>query len=188
MSELSPISLAESKRLIALESVISKGISSFIEVGNALAEVRDSKLYKSEHKTFEDYCREKWGMSKAYSYRFISSAETASNLSPMGDKPTSERQVRPLTKLDSPAQQQKAWTRATEIAKEEGKEQPAARHVEQAVNERIRPIVAPALSDKQQKDVGEAEKDSETLWLLKSYWKKAKKNEREDFRQWIKSH
>ena len=65
------LELAESKRLIALESVISKGQKTFVEVGEALAEIRDSKLYRSDHKTFEDYCQSKWGWKKAHAYRTV---------------------------------------------------------------------------------------------------------------------
>lgn len=50
---------------------------------------------------------------------------------------------------------------------------------------RVRPITETELSPKQKAKVAAAEKDSETLWLLKSYWKKAKKKDRAAFRAWI---
>jgi hypothetical protein len=40
------ISLDESKRLIVPEQTIERGRAAFIEVGEALAEIRDSKLYR----------------------------------------------------------------------------------------------------------------------------------------------
>ena len=77
-------------------------------MGCALAKIRDSRLYRETHETFESYCRDRWDMGKAYAYRLIDSAQVQEVLSPMGDiTPTNERQVRPLTKL-TPEQQQEA--------------------------------------------------------------------------------
>ena len=78
-------------------------------------EVRDKKLYRASHGTFEAYCKERWGMNRAHAYRLIESAEVTDNLSPMGDIPKTERQTRPLTKLE-PDQQREAWDRATKTA------------------------------------------------------------------------
>jgi hypothetical protein len=55
----------------------------------------------------EDYCRERWQFQKAYAHRLIASAKVIENVSPVGDKPTTERQARPLTKL-TPDQQKEA--------------------------------------------------------------------------------
>ena len=44
---LEPISLVESQRLIELEKVIEGGRQTFVEVGTALAEIRDSQIYRS---------------------------------------------------------------------------------------------------------------------------------------------
>ena len=75
---------------------------------------RSRRLYRHTHATFEDYCRERWGMNRAHAYRLIDAATVAVNLSPMGDiLPTAERQARPLTVLE-PAQQREAWQRAVE--------------------------------------------------------------------------
>jgi hypothetical protein len=45
--------------LETLESAIRKNLSSFYEVGRALLEIRDRKLYcdVAGHETFEAYCR-----------------------------------------------------------------------------------------------------------------------------------
>jgi hypothetical protein len=40
------LELPPAVRLIELESVIETGIKTFVEVGNALLEIRDSKLYR----------------------------------------------------------------------------------------------------------------------------------------------
>src|SRR5690606_33165582 len=75
---------------------------------SCFGEIRDRRLYRVSHDTFETYCREKWNMERAQAYRLMDSAGVVKNLSPMGDKPTSERQARPLTRL--PAERQpEAW-------------------------------------------------------------------------------
>jgi hypothetical protein len=44
----------------------------FYEAGKALMELRDRRLYRSTHKTFEEYCRDRFGHSRrllVYSHR-----------------------------------------------------------------------------------------------------------------------
>jgi len=122
-----------------LETVIESGLKTFVEVGNALSEIRDNLLYRVDHDTFEDYCVDRWEMKRAYADRLIKSAEVANNLTPMGAKsennhnfPTSERQVRPLTKLD-PDEQKEVWQEAIETAPN-GKV--TAKHVEEVIEAR----------------------------------------------------
>ena len=40
------------------------GKKTFVEVGLALAEIRDLRLYKREYSGFEEYCQKKWGWTK----------------------------------------------------------------------------------------------------------------------------
>jgi len=77
----------------------------------ALAEIRDAKLYRIEHKTFEEYCRTKWNFTKTQANRLIGAAQVTENLTPMGVKPNTESQARPLTKLP-PDKQPEAWSKA----------------------------------------------------------------------------
>ena len=39
------------------ESVISKGLKTFSDVGNALLAIRDGRLYREQFPTFEEYCQ-----------------------------------------------------------------------------------------------------------------------------------
>jgi hypothetical protein len=103
-----------------LEQTIERGLKTFYEVGTALLAIRDGRLYRQGHETFETYYKERWGFQKAYAYRLIEAAQTADRVSPIGDiRPTNEAQVRPLTRLE-PEQQKEAWERAVETAPEEG--------------------------------------------------------------------
>ena len=99
--ELEPIDLAESRDLIRLEKVIERGLDTFMEVGNALAEIRDRRLYHIEHKTFEAYCREKWNIGRTYAHRLMAASEAVAML-PIGNKPhiKTESQARELAKIE----------------------------------------------------------------------------------------
>lgn len=95
-------------------------------------EIRDSRLYRESHGTFEEYCKSKWGLKQSRAYQMIDAAKVSTNLksSTNVELPQKESQARPLTKL--PADQQApAWEKAVEIA---GGEQPTAKQVEEAVN------------------------------------------------------
>jgi hypothetical protein len=113
-SDLEDITLEESRDLVRLEKVIDGGLQTYVEVGFALAEIRDRRLYRIEHKTFEAYCRDKWNFSRVHAHRLIT-ASAVSEMLPTGNKPTSERQARPLAKLPAEARPQ-AWRRAVELA------------------------------------------------------------------------
>lgn len=89
----------EQAELQALEQVVSSGLAKFIEVGNALARIREARLYRASHATFEEYCRERWHLDKRYANRIIQASEVAANLGPIGPVPTNEAQVRPLASL-----------------------------------------------------------------------------------------
>jgi phage N-6-adenine-methyltransferase len=85
------------ERLSELETVIARGLSTFVEVGLALLEIRDSRLYRAAHETFESYCRERWGWSRRHANRLIEASEVLETLGPIG--PIHESQVRELVPL-----------------------------------------------------------------------------------------
>jgi len=88
----------EEKERHRLELMVERA---FYHAGTALRFLRDKRLYRSTHRTFEEYCRERFGMQRAYPYRLIDAAAVVDNLSPIGDKlPTTESQCRPLARLD----------------------------------------------------------------------------------------
>jgi len=84
----------------------------FYQAGAALRQLRDRRLYRSTHRNFEDYCRDRFGYNRSRSYQLIDAAVVVDNLKKCPqfvDKlPKSESQCRPLTKL-TPQQQQQAW-------------------------------------------------------------------------------
>ncbi|HEX6940614.1 MAG TPA: hypothetical protein VF158_14450 [Longimicrobiales bacterium] len=70
-----PLTPAEAERLAALEARIASGLTTFVEVGSALAEVRDARLYRERFGTFERYLAERWGLSRRRGYQLIEAAE-----------------------------------------------------------------------------------------------------------------
>ena len=85
-----------SNRLTELEQVIERGQTTFIEVGNALTEIRDKRLYKAEYKTFEQYCKERWHFKHNYAYKQMAAAKQVAALCTTVHKPRSEREARRL--------------------------------------------------------------------------------------------
>ena len=111
------------------EQVFERGLATFVEVGEALMEIRDRRLYRPNPATrhqgytnFEDCCRERWGMKRTRADQLIGAAGILKNLTTMVVAPKNERQVRPLTKLKDPEDQRAAWAAATEKAEREQRE------------------------------------------------------------------
>jgi hypothetical protein len=97
------------RRLLQLEAVIKKYRQDFYAVGKALREIRDGRHYhKLTFKSFDSYVRLRWDMGRSHAYRLIEAACVIDNLSPIGDLPKNEAQVRPLTKLDA-FSQRRVW-------------------------------------------------------------------------------
>lgn len=127
-----PLNDTERQLLTDAETIIGRHVLSYTQVGKALGIIRDKQLYREKFATFEDYVSEKWKMDRAHAYRLIQAAEVARNLSPTGDVPSSERQARPLTRLDPP-EQVSAWQEAKAAA---GEGPVTAGHVEAAAAKR----------------------------------------------------
>lgn len=123
------------------EKVIEQGLASFIDVGCALIAIKADRKYRYiGYVTFEDYCNERWNISKTQANRLVSAASIATELiemAPIGAIPTpaNESQVRPLSSV--PADQRaEVWAEAVEAA---SGEQPTAKQVEQAAAKRKPP-------------------------------------------------
>lgn len=132
LTYMAELSITEQGQLATHEATIARGLETFVEVGAALAAIRDGRLYRAEYGTFEEYCERRWNLSRIHAYRFIEAAAVNNNLLPMGNTPTmflsnpatwppgfklpaNERQARPLTSLE-PEQQREAWQRAVDTA------------------------------------------------------------------------
>jgi hypothetical protein len=105
-----------------------------MQVGLALLEIRDQRLFDPEFTTFEAYCRERWGSSQRHANRLIAAAEIAVALGPIG--PKNEAQARALAPLvDDP---EALRTVAADVRQEHGENATAADY-RQAVSNRREP-------------------------------------------------
>ncbi len=94
------LALQERTRLDELEAVIERGLTTFVEVGRALSEVRDSRLYRERFDTFESYCDQRWSLSRPRAYQLIDAAHVAELVSTTVDTgPKNEAQARELVPL-----------------------------------------------------------------------------------------
>jgi hypothetical protein len=91
----------DDQRLSELEKVITRGKKTFVEVGLALAEIRDLRLYRREYSGFEEYCRKKWGWEKRYTNYVIAGAEAVTSLpEKLGTIVPTEAAARELAKVE----------------------------------------------------------------------------------------
>ena len=114
--------------LAAYEAVIQKAVYSFIEAGNALRAIREDRLYRETHTTFEDYCQQRWQITRHHANRMIVGAGVAEDLEPIGSTLKNLEQTKPLGRL-SPSQRRDAWTIAQEKA---GSNEPTGKDLEAA--------------------------------------------------------
>ncbi len=77
---MNEITQSEKSRLKQLERVIKAGEKTFVEVGLALTEIRDSKLYREEHGSFEKYMDRVWGWTKQYGYQLMAASKVVNEI------------------------------------------------------------------------------------------------------------
>lgn len=124
-------------RLVELEAIIERGVRAFKDAGAALVEIRDSRLYRDNYVTFEDYCRARWNLGRSQAYRLIDATGVAQALSPIGDI-SNEAQARELVPL---ARQDKAA--AVEVLQEvQATGKVTGKALRQAVKKRLQPDLA----------------------------------------------
>lgn len=98
------LSPEESARFFGLIKIVETNLAGFYAVGKALAEIRESRLYREEFATWEDFCRQRFEITKTHANRLIEAAEI--EMTPMGVKITSERQARELMKVPTEKRQE----------------------------------------------------------------------------------
>jgi hypothetical protein len=98
-------------RLTQLENVIETNQRKFYQIGKALKQIRDERLFRDllfDH--FEAYVKDRWDMARSQAYRLIEAANVIDNLSPIGDGilPENESQARVLARFKK-EDQRKIW-------------------------------------------------------------------------------
>ena len=77
---MNELTITENQTLENLESVIERGLNTFVDVGEALLTIRDERLYRSEYPTFEAYCNKRWGIKERRAYQLMDAAKVIDNI------------------------------------------------------------------------------------------------------------
>jgi hypothetical protein len=127
-ADFNALSEAEQQQRQLLERQVE---GAFYLAGLALQTLREQRLYRSTHDSFERYCRERFGHSRQRASFLIAAAQIYQRLSTIGYLvlPANERQLRPLKRLPA-ARQGEAWQEAVAAA---GGKCPSGRLVERVV-------------------------------------------------------
>src|SRR5436309_3357243 len=139
---ITPLTQQERIRLRSLVQTIERGMSTFLEVGAALIELRSSRLYRETHSTFESFCRDQFGLARSTCDSVIRSASVAQTLKENGIElaPTiTEATIRPLTALPSPELQAATWKLVEAASPKCGPTQPVASKIARVIKNAIEP-------------------------------------------------
>ena len=117
MSEVNSITAVHQRELSGYEKKIERGIATFVEVGSALKAIRDKKLYKLTHKSFESYVQERWGWTRVRAYQLIETADVQKNVN---NCIQNEGQAREVAKAPEDKQAE-VVEQAVRMAEEEGR-------------------------------------------------------------------
>jgi hypothetical protein len=102
------LTAVEADYLAECEDRIERGLQTFVEVGTALAMIRDNKLYRAKYTTFALYCEMRWGFTDRRARQIIEAAEIGS-MFPVENS----RQAGELARVPE-AERAEVWTKANE--------------------------------------------------------------------------
>jgi len=113
------LSADETGRLQSLEAVIEKGRQTFIDVGMALTEIKEKRLWKG-YGSFKGYLERRWNFSRQFAYMQIEAYEAAMDVTTVVDTPNEKtaREFVKVPKEDRP----KVAKEAVAVAKSSGRE------------------------------------------------------------------
>jgi hypothetical protein len=82
------LSSSEALELKNLESTVERGLIAFWEIGLALRQIQEKRLYRQNYKTFEEYCISRWEMSRRSAYQLIEAASVYENVAIATNSPS----------------------------------------------------------------------------------------------------
>jgi hypothetical protein len=123
-----------------LEYEVEQGLDGAFKVANALLQIREKRLYRSTHATYEEYVEDRFQMSSRRARHLTFAAGVVKSLEDAGvsELPTNESQVRGLQGL-SPEDYKKVWEEAQRVANGKGKSTPGRKDVQTAAGKVGRP-------------------------------------------------
>lgn len=87
----------EAKTLAELESIVHHQLAAWQQIGDALTQIRDQKLYREKYATFAEYLDQRWKFTASRAYQLIRSVAVVANVDNGSSLP--ERSARELSKL-----------------------------------------------------------------------------------------
>ena len=150
---------SESLQRTDLIGIVHRGQQTFIEVGSALRLLRDKRLYRDTHDTFEAFVQDEWGWTRQHANRHIEAAEVVGSLVSIDTKPSNVGQTRELAKVPK-EDRAKVWDEAVKTAPvKNGKPAVTAKRIEAVATEsgnreklKLMPNSGTGLAEKAQKE------------------------------------
>jgi len=111
----------ERKQLAAHERTIRAGLGTFVAVGSALMQIRDNRLYRATHPTFEAYVQSVLALSRPRAYELIDSSQVMQDLSGIPDiqLPQNEAQATELRQWKTPEERIEKWKAVVAAAEDQ---------------------------------------------------------------------
>jgi len=165
------LSSSEEKILALQEKRIESGKSAFIAVAEALLIIRDRRLYRQTHGTFDAYCRERWEFARNYANKLISSCESLKLLPPeLGTTVPNEAVAREIAKVE-PERRVAVVREAADRAKANGRSVVARDIYEARKSTHKNP---------------EQKRNRQNLTMLKKWWTASDPDDRSIFLHWVR--
>ena len=107
---------SEAAALAECEEAIEAGLRSFVVVGDRLYRIREERLYRATHGTFEAYCRDRWTFSVRQAERLLAAASVCDQLVALRlPAPATESVARELSRAPA-AERVDVWREVLEVA------------------------------------------------------------------------
>lgn len=129
MTELT-LTNVEVNRLESLEETISRGAKAFFDVGLALTEIRENRLYRAQYDTFEEYCLERWNFTAARGRQLMGAVEAIASLPDEMPKPSNSAQAAALAGIPEDKRAD-VWGQAVRTASDDNRA-PTARDIKES--------------------------------------------------------
>ena len=123
------LTTTEATTLAMCEDAIESGVKA---VGENLLKIREGRLYRATHDTFEEYCQGRWGFRRDYANKMIRAGKVAKRLDTIVSKenvPSKESHLREIAKAPE-EQQPEVLETGQQIAAAEEREPVASDYAE----------------------------------------------------------
>lgn len=165
-TELEYISVSDYQQLTRLETEMEADRAAFARFAENLAIIRDKRLYRAEYRSFDDYCTERWQLTRRHVDRLIASAEAVADLDPLG-LISNERVARALGEIADPVARKAVWAAAVKAV--------GAEHVTAAIVKGAQTVLETAQATGGYVDTGDGEMTALSAAILQETTERAER-------------